>query len=242
MRVERQDIKTAFLLCSLHEYRDIPEEVDIEHSFSNPFQQNMRNLFRKSESSSWRCWNTYRRRIILVAVIIALFVTLVACAPIIKKLYIEYFFVEHDTYYGITFDLEQAASAPDRIETHYVPTWEPEGYILLDKSLDAIGTTYIWMTDTDDLIMYDQYLIPANATTSTWMTIDAERMSRKTEIMNEYSVEVFEDAEYGDVVAVWTDNAYLYKVTVSNTDSDKLSMVKAIMDSLVAVDPSELSS
>lgn len=239
MKIDHQDMKTAFLMCSVHEYSYIPEEKNIDHSFSPTFRQKIRELGRKSETPIWQCWNTYYRRIILIAIIAAMLTALAACAPILKKLYIEHFFVNHETYYGITFNQEQAAAAPRKIETYWTTTYTPSGYKLSDHQKTLGGLSYIWMTESGEYIIYDQYTIPANATSTSWFTVDAENTTREVAGICGYKVELFIDTNKRDFVAVWTDNAYLYTISISNSDPNKLDTVKAIMDSLVAVDPAE---
>ena len=239
MKIDCKDIKTAFLLCSQIEYQDIPEEVNIEHSFSATFSQKMRDLCHNSEKASWRCWNIYRRRVILIAVIIAMLATLAACTPIIKKLYIEYFFVDHGTHYGITFDPEQAAAAPDKCEAYYIPQWSPDGNEPVIKDASANEVVYIWTYKNGGAISYCQLPLPRNPTNSTWMGIDAESSERSSRQINGYKVELFEDKENSYLMALWTDNSYLYTIEISPTDKNSLDTVKTIMDSLVAVDPAE---
>ena len=239
MKIDCKDIKTAFLLCSQIEYQDIPEEINIEHSFSATFSQKMRDLCHNSEKVSWRCWNVYRRRIILIAVIVAILATFAACAPIIKRLYIEYFFVDHETHYGITFDPEQAAAAPDKCETYYLPQWSPDGSEPFIKQTAAIGIAYAWTYKDVGAISYRQIPLPRDATNSTWMGIDAEHTERSSQQINGYKVELFNDTEYGYLMALWTDNSYLYTIEISPTDKNSLDTVKEIMDSLVAVDPAD---
>ena len=239
MKIERQDIKTAFLLCSQCEYQNIPAEVDIEHSFSATFTQKMRNLCHNSEKASWRCWNVYRRRVILIAVIVAMLAVLAACAPVIKKLYIEYFVVDNGITYGITFDPEQAASAPKTMETYMCPEYNPDNFNLVEKRCSMSTVTYIWLSDTNGMICYDQYLLPRNASYSSWINIDAENMVRKTTSINGYAVELFIADELNCLVAVWTDNSYVYTTSISSHDTNKIGIVKDIMDSLVAIDPAD---
>jgi hypothetical protein len=239
LKIERVQLKASLLAVAMLEYAGIPADEQIDHTFSPSFRKKARELNTKSQRKSWRCWNVYRRRIVLIAVIIAMLAALAACTPIIKKLYIEHFFVNHETYYGITFNQEQAAAAPRKIETYWTTTYTPSGYKLSGHQKTLGGLSYIWMTESGEYIIYDQYTIPANATSTSWFTVDAENTTREVAGICGYKVELFIDTNKRDFVAVWTDNAYLYTISISNSDPNKLDTVKAIMDSLVAVDPAE---
>lgn len=239
MKIERVQLKASLLAVAMLEYAGIPADEQIDHTFSPSFRKKARELNTKSQRKSWRCWNIYRRRVILIAVIIAMLATLAACAPIIKKLYIEYFFVDHGTHYGITFDSEQAAAAPDKCETYYLPQWSPDGSEPFIKQTSAIGIVYAWTYKDVGAISYCQIPLPRDATNSTWMGIDAEHTERSSQQINGYKVELFEDKENGYLMSLWTDNAYLYTIEICPTDKNSLDTVKEIMDSLVAVDPAD---
>ena len=242
MKIEISQLRTALLAVTLQEYAVIPSEEQIDYTFSQAFRQKARELNVKSQKNTWRYWNTYRRRIILIAAIVALLATLAACSPIIKNLYIEYFFVDYRTHYGITFDPEQAATAPDKCEIYYIPRWGPDENKPFIKKASANSVTYAWIYKDIGAISYCQLPLPNDATNSTWMGIDAEHTERSSLQINGYKVELFEDTEYGYLLALWTDNSYLYTIEISPTDTKTLDTVKAIMDSLVAVDPAEYAS
>ena len=239
MKIERTQLKAALLAVALREYAGIPADEQIDHTFSPSFRKKARELNTKSQRKAWRCWNVYRRRIVLIAVIIAMLAALAACTPIIKKLYIEYFFVDYGTHYGITFDPEQAAAAPDKCETYYIPQWSPDGNEPVIKDASANGVVHIWTYKDVGAISYCQIPLPRNPTNSTWMGIDAEHTDRSSQQINGYKVELFNDAEYGYLMALWTDNSYLYTIEICPTDKNSLDTVKEIMDSLVAVDPAD---
>ena len=239
MKIESAQLKASLLAVAMREYAGIPAEEQIDHTFSLTFRQKAKELNRKSQRKVWRCWNIYRRRIIIIAVIVAMLATLAACTPIIKKFYIEYFFVDHGTHYGITFDPEQAAAAPRKCETYYIPHWNPDGNEPFIKYAAASDVTYVWIYKNVGAICYRQLPLPRDATNSTWMGIDAESSERSSRQIKGYKVELFEDKENSYLMALWTDNSYLYTIEISPTDKNSLDTVKEIMDSMVAVDPAD---
>ena len=245
MKIEISQLKTALLAVAMQEYADVPTEDLIEYTFSQSFRQKAKTLNSKSQRKTWRCWNVYRQRMILIAVIVALLAAMVSCVPMIRKRFVRYDFVDHGKFYSITFDPEQAAKAPDHCETYYVPTWEPDGYSLMQRSAGTIGVTYIWMNEAEEVIVYNQCTIPKNATSTSWYTIDSEHSVRSTRSINGYAVELFtwKDEWNGEtwttVMAVWTDNAYLYDITVSIAGQGNLKIIETIMESLVVVEAVE---
>lgn len=236
MKINRQDLKEAFLFSAFEEFDAIPEEKDIDHSFTPQFEEKIKRTNKKSEKSTWRGWHAAKRRIVAVAAIVAVSLTLVAYTPVIKNFFIEYFIVDNGESYGITFDSEQAASAPDRIEEFWFPTFNPNGYERVLQKATALGTTCIWQNEKNEMILYKQYLIHKGSDGSNWIGIDAENTERTSEKINEYKVEVLTNQTEHHLVAVWTDNSYLYMVNISNSTGNELDIVKAIMDSLISVD------
>ena len=240
VKVETHQLRIALLAVALQEYADIPAEEQIDHTFSPLFRKKARELNTKSQRKAWRCWNIYRRRVILIAVIVAMLSALAACAPIIRRLYIEYFVVDNGITYGITFDPEQAASAPKTMETYMCPEYKPTNYDIVEKRCLMSTVTYIWLSeDGSSVICYDQHLIPKDASFSSWINIDAENTTRETTSINGYAVELFIAEEHNNLVAVWTDNSYVYTINISSCASNKIDIVKEIMDRLVAVDPAD---
>lgn len=240
MKVSRQDLKEALLTSVLEEFSDIPAENEIYYSFSPQFQAKINEISRKSEKAAWRFWHSSKRRLILVTVIAVLLAALAACAvPVIKQWHVDYFLVDNGESFGIAFDPKQAATAPRKIETYWIPDYCPEGYSLTSRSGTVSGVDCFWTNELEECIVYNQYVIPEDYDNSTWITIDAEDIVRSSEIMNGYRVEVVESPSNYHLVAIWTDNSYLYMVEVSSFNSNRLDTVKAVMESLVAVDEVE---
>jgi hypothetical protein len=240
LKINRQDLREALLISVLEEFSDIPAENEIDYSFSPRFQARIKEISRKSEKAAWRFWHSSKRRLILVAVIVVLLAALAACAvPVIKQLYVDYFLVDNGESFGITFDPEQAATAPKKIETYWIPDYCPEGYSLISRIGTAAGVDCCWMNTLQEYVVYNQYVIPADYDNSTWITIDAEDVERSAEIINGYKVEVVESLSNHYLVAFWTDNLYLYAVEVSCFNSNKLDTVKSVMESLRVVDKVE---
>lgn len=234
MKIDRQELKEALWLSALEDYSDIPREEEIEHSFSPQFHNWARELSRKSEKSTWRYWQISKHRIVLIAVIIAILICLVACAPTIKKLFVRYFLVNRGDSYGIMFDMSQATSAPSRVEKNWIPNWSPDGYRLVCNEVSELGTTYIWKKPNGGYISYDQSVIPQTATNSIWIGIDADGAQCTSEVINTYQVEIIHMGN--EFVAVWTDNDYLYKVCAAESNIDSVHLVQQVMDSLATVE------
>ena len=72
--------------------------------------------------------HTMARRIILIIAIIAILVVTTMAVPAVREAIIRFFAVDRETHYEFQFDPDQAAVAPENIETVYKPAYIPEGF------------------------------------------------------------------------------------------------------------------
>ena len=193
MKTNRKELGDALLLASLYEFQNIPVESNIEHSFSVAFQNQIRKINHKSKSTVWRFWQAPVKRAILIVLLVAIMLTTIACAtPAIREAIIDFFFTtsEDGESYGITFDPEQAANAPRKIEEYWIPSYEPPNSNLVIQEVSCAGVVYAWMDDQNGIISYSQMFIPKNANETNWIVINAEDISRSSKEINGYSVEI----------------------------------------------------
>lgn len=237
MKINHIQMGEALLLVTLGEFRSVPSEAEIEHTFSQQFQAKIREITKKSENAAWRVWQTPVKRAVLIAVLIMVMLVTVACAtPAIRKAIIDFIFVEDETAYGIVFDTSEVVNAPHTIENIYVPTLEQEGYTLVLKEYDKSGVQFTWINDRDEYIHYIQSVIQQDVLDLSWIGINAEDTNRTTKKTNGYLVEIISNEAEHQYVAVWTDNRYIYKVDMSIHGSNQETILRAIMESLVEVE------
>lgn len=237
MKINRIQMGEALLLVTLGEFRSVPSEAEIEYTFSQGFRAKIRGVTRKSENAAWRVWQTPVKRAVLIAVLIMVMLVTVACAtPVIRNAIIDFFFIEDETAYGITFDPYQAASAPLTIENAYIPAFGSEGYTLFREECTHSSVVYLWKNKQGELVNYWQSVIHKDVTSGNWIGIDAEGTKRTTKNINSYLVEILTNQAEQQYVAVWTDNRYIYTVDISVLGSNQETILRAIMDSLVEVE------
>lgn len=240
MKIDRTQLGDILLKITLDQFQSVPDEAEIEHKFSQSFQNDIRSISRKSEYITWRVWQAPVKRLLLIAILVTVMLALIACAtPAIREVIIDFFLIQEETNYGITFSPDEAANAPHMIENVYIPTFEPEGYMCILKEHDKAGVEFIWVNEYDEYINYRQSVIHKNATSSTWTGIDAEGTSRITKNINGYLVEIITGEAEHQYIAVWTDNRYIYVVDISVIDSDPEVILEAIMNSLTEVETIE---
>lgn len=216
----------------LAEYKDLPSEDVLNEKASFDFQYWSIKLIKKTRNPYWYYVNTTVKKVILIAIIFSMLTMTAMAVPSIREAIIDFFFHNHGERYGITFDPQEAASAPDEIETAFFPVFLPEGYDVIVKN-NTIASVYgIWVNDEDQKIYYSQYPLLDDATSDTWIGIDAEDVTRSSRVIGEYLVEfVWYDESYG---LFWTDNAYVYSLELPNSISEEV--MTEIFSSILPID------
>ena len=213
---DTQLLKNALVVSVLDEYKCIPEEATITYQFSDRFQGWVSKLIKKSNTSVWHYVNSPLKKAIIIAIILSLLTVTAMAVPAIREALVKFFVEEREPgVYGITFDPEQAATAPHQIEVYYGPSFVPEGFNIIIEEYATSAVALWWMNENGELICFDQDFIPQNANYSGWIGIDAEGTERESKIVYEYLVEIFYMEETYSVF--WTDNQYIYSTVLSNT-------------------------
>lgn len=209
MSKTRTPFKQALLDAVLEEFVDIPDSEDeIDVTFSPAFLEKSQRLIRNTERKSWRYVNTAVKRAVWVAILTALLVTTAMAIPAVREAIIRFFVHDEGTHYEFSFDPEQAANAPDCIETVYAPTYVPEGY---DKAFETVNISTVaigWCNSHNWWIFYDQAPMPDDPENDTRGGINAEGTTTQSVEINGYEVFRVEDAEA--VFFVWTNNEYMF--------------------------------
>lgn len=237
MKINRTQLAEALLEITLAQLREVPEEAENQHEFSQRFQDNIARICEKKESAAFCFWSTPVKRLVFIAVVVGVMFATIACAmPAVRKAIIRFFIVENETNYGIAFDRDGAENAPDIVENVYIPNFQPEGYTLVLAQSSAVGTDLRWVNAKDEYIFYQQSVIQEDTEKGEWIGINAEGTSRITKDIGGYLVEIITGQSDRQYVAVWTDEQYVYTVDISVLSSDQEEILRAIMKSLKEVE------
>lgn len=216
----------------LAEYKDLPDEDELNEYTSFDFQHWSIKLIKKTRNPYWYYVNTTVKKAILIAIIFSMLTMTALAVPSIREAIIDFFFHDHGERYGITFNSDEAATAPPIIESPSFPDKIPLDYTMVASNITPVSVYGLWLNDEGMKIYYVQSPIQANATSDTWIGIDAEDVSRSSRVIGEYLVEfVWYDESYG---MFWTDNAYIYSLELPNSITDE-AMVE-IFSSIQPID------
>lgn len=204
----------ALLDSVLAEYAHIPEETQIDYTFSQRFEKWAKKLIAETDRLTKHRLSKAAKLIIIVAAIIALLAACAVAIPAIRKGLVDFFLTEKVDHYGVTFNPDQAAYAPRSVEEYRVPKYVPEGFFSVLDEKSVAGVDLAWMNDAEDIITYHQTILRQDATKDDWIGFSSEGVERSSAIICGYKVEILQDVDMYTVV--WTDNEYFYFMEISN--------------------------
>ena len=224
-------LQQALLDSVLAEYAHVPEETQIDYTFSQRFEKWAKMLIAETDRLTKHRLSKTVKLIIIVAAIIALLAACAVAIPAIREGLVDFFLTEKSDHYGITFDPAQAAYAPDQVDKYITPSYVPEGFelILDDKSFAAV--VLAWTNEKGEIISYNQVALRKDATQDDWIGFNSEGVERSSAIICGYKVEILQDVDMYTVI--WTDNKYLYFMEISNTVD--LAVFEKMLSSMMIV-------
>lgn len=214
-KVERSPFEQALLDAILEEFSDIPPEHEIELTVSLSFQKMCEQLLRRARHGAVSRVSTTFRRAIIIAAMIAALITTAMAVPAIREAIIRFFVRNESTHYEFSFDPEQAATAPDIVEKVYHATYIPKGYTEISRDVSFAGASYVWLDEAgENLIVFNQSTIPEYSSSGP----NAE--GTLTEVLNLNGYQVFCVRDEGTLY-YWTNNEYFFELFCDANVSDE---------------------
>ena len=196
----------ALLDVVLIEYKGIPSEEELLDSFTPEFKQWAAKCIRWSKTRRFNVLSVMKK-ILIVAIIMALLAGTAMAFPVVREMVIDFFFSAHDDRIGITFDSEQAVTAPKEIKTVYHIGYSPTGYMTILEDITSSVVNYLWVNEEGSCISFSQWPMPENPEDDSWLGLDTES-HRETVLMGDYLVEIVHNSE--NLQFIWTNNAYFF--------------------------------
>ena len=149
----------------------------------------------------------FAKGILIAAIITALLAFSAMAVPAVRDAIIHFFMIEYEDHYNITFDPQQAATAPEEIEVYYDISYMPSGFMFAAESKTSGSNVMLWISDSGKFIQYIQSILPNDATVDNWIGIDFEG-EPQSRIIEGYDVKIIPGKE--STIWVWTNNAYIF--------------------------------
>lgn len=227
MKLSKEGLREVLQELSLEEFRQVPEEGQIDHCFSPALEEGIRAIDRKSGNVLWRVWRSPMKRAAAIALMAVLALTGTVCAvPAIREAAFSMILGEDERGFWLTLDPEAVSKASPIIEECMIPSYEPEGFELVRKEVNDGVVQLLWEDGSDGCIWYTQFAgIPG-------ITVNAEGAQQSTRIVGGYQVRIISSEERRQFVALWTDQRYIYKVNISSVDVDPDQTLEKLLTSL----------
>lgn len=204
MRESLTAFQQALIDSVLKEYADILDEQEAPAEFSERFDDWFAGFQKKPGSRAM----TVLKGILIAAIIAALLAGAAMAIPAVRKAVIDFFFHKDDVRIAITFDPEQAATAPKEIKKPYIITYIPDVYMPIVEVNEIDVVCLIWTNSEGEMITFTQSPLPGNPEKENWWIIDGENVSHKTVLMGNYLVEILDSD--GNYKLIWTNNEYMF--------------------------------
>lgn len=208
----------ALLDAVLNEDRDALEEKE-PVAFSEDFMRRMNKLVKQTKGTLSFKTKRVLRNILIAAIIVSLLAGTVMAIPAIREAIIDFFLQVKDDRVGITFNPEEAATAPNEIKTTYTITDIPEEYEEVVRDVFPDEACIWWVNSDDQWITYTQYLIPENATAEKWFMLEIPMDNKEQLVIADYLVEIVRSEGFYHLV--WTNNEYVFVLELPDTINDE---------------------
>ena len=189
------------------DYAHIPPNDCLEAPFSDAFKAWAKTHVQSGYVKKIRTLRVVKRVLIAAAILLLLAATAMAI-PAVRTAILDLFFHENQERIAITFDPEQAANAPDTIQTPYAIAYVPDNYTLIAKEIHISAVGLYWLNDVGERMIFTQQPLQPEATPEDWWGYNAVENERTPILLGYYQVEKIETAE--DYKLVWTNNEYLF--------------------------------
>lgn len=203
----------ALLQSVLDEYSDIPQKSELTDTYTESFKEWADGFIKEQTPQRIRM-----RRILRITLVAAILIVLLAgtvmAIPAVREAIIDYFFTRYEERYGVTFDPEAAATAPNEIKEVYVLGYIPDGFELIAEDKFAASASFRWMDNDGHMIIFIQDIIPDDPTDDSWIGIDAENSTKEEAIIGDYRVDIIRFDEC--YLLVWTNNSYFFTLQLPN--------------------------
>lgn len=218
------DLQEAFREAARREFAMVPDENELDYTFSPGFQRKMQRIIRAQVHGYWNMVNTLGKRIAIAAAIIVMLLTTAMAIKPIRERVIQFFVEVYEEYFSITFGEKESGDLYPVVEdiTTYTLSQIPDGYKeVVSYQIDTILFT-IWKNEDGQDILLSQGI------GSQEITLDHTSDNLIIINHNDLLISHLVLAEANSFV--WEQNGYVFQLMVS--DNISLNETLEMIDSL----------
>ena len=220
------DLQEAFREAARREFAMVPNESELDYTFSPGFQRKMQRIIRAQVHGYWNMVNTMGKRIAIAAAIIVMLLTTAMAIKPVRERVITFFIEVYEDFFEIRFGTEQKNDL-DPVATsmtRYALTFVPDGYIEIDcLELETIIHT-TWQNSTGFRITLQQE--PGTN------EITLDNIEVQPIIINHNSLRILHQQFNDTSMFIWDNDNYIFYLTIYEDFSleDVLSMIDSVVE------------
>lgn len=192
-------VKDLFRQAIDQKYEFLNDGKEIE--FSDSFTCKMEKLIKRQSGTIWYMFNSVGKKVAVIIIGIIIAFTGSLSVKAVREGVVELVKEIYEKYISITFD----GNTFPVIETEYIISYVPDGFeqTIHDKNDAQVLSEYV--NDKGDIITVLQAI-----SDGTIIKIDNEHLKNSTVVINNNEVQI--GISNGYMVAVWTENAYVFRI------------------------------
>lgn len=222
------DLQEAFRESARREFAMVPDEAELDYTFSPGFRRKMQRIIRAQVHGYWNMVNTLGKRIAIAAVIIVMLLTTAMAIKPIRERVIKFFVEVYEEYFSVTFGEDKKGdlyATPDQM-IRYTLSWVPEGYVETKFIEREILLSTIWSNNEGTHILLGQ----GEGTQETTLDHIGNNI-----VEFEYgSVEIYQLTMEERNTFVWAQDNYIFQLLVP--DSIPIDSALQMIDSLTKIE------
>lgn len=202
------DLQEAFREAARREFSMVPDESELDYTFSPGFQRKMQRIILAQVHGYWNMVNTLGKRIAIAAAIIVMLLTTAMAIKPIRERVIQFFVKIYEEYFEITFGEEESGDLYSVVEpmTQYTLSWLPTGYSNTSTLETEVLVNTIWENNNGSIISLFQ--TPATNT----LTVD-HKNGNLSEIPHD-NLSIRHQINNGASEFIWEQYGYIFQLTV----------------------------
>ena len=215
-------LKEAFKEVNQWEYENLHLD-DLEEVIpSVRYQKRMARLIRQQKHPFWKYFNTLGKRIAVISLVIALTLACSMSVSAVREPIVEFITNMYEKFVEIVFDQDDIAKSPETIETVYTLGYIPEGYSLHEEVILDNRTSFVWVNNDFEQIIFTQYILAGN------YSLDNE--NGDFEILHIADKKIAYMNKYGTKKIYWNTEDYAFSLMLpaSFSEEECLRIVKLI--------------
>lgn len=213
MSMTREEFNRAFTEEVSMEFADIPNEDEIDVTFSADFLRKMDNLIAWQKGGTWRLLQKMRKHVAMIAIIVlGTMVTSCGVVEIVKNMH-------HDLYMDLKQEFLESGGALDENAEFHKLTYVPEGYEISGVSISEGTKQMEYQNESYDNIWFMQ-----DKTGEAYSILSEEVVKSETVTIDGNKVVLFENNML--IGAMWIeDGIYIEILYFSGSDMEELKAI-----------------